>query len=102
MVYFKRYNNTGSFIWDSNKELANIDKHGVDFVTAEQVFADPKRKIYADSRHSQLEERFYCIGKVGERILTVWFTYREDKIRIIGAGFWRKGRDYYEKKSSGL
>jgi len=26
------------------------------------------------------------------------FTYREDKIRIFGAGYWRKGRFYYEKK----
>lgn len=87
-----------SFIWDPEKELANIAKHGVDFITAAKVFKDSKRKIYIDAKHSKKEERFFCIGKVEGRILTVRFTYRGDKIRIIGAGFWRKGKHYYEKK----
>ncbi|MEW6008869.1 MAG: BrnT family toxin [Candidatus Omnitrophota bacterium] len=87
-----------SFTWDSEKELANIVKHGVDFVTASKVFKDSKRKIYIDSKHSKEEERFFCIGKVGNKILTVRFTYRSGKIRIIGAGYWRKGEQYYEKK----
>jgi predicted RNA binding protein YcfA (HicA-like mRNA interferase family) len=30
-------------------------------------------------------------------ILTVRFTYRKNKIRIIGAGYWRKGKEIYEK-----
>jgi len=34
---------------------------------------------------------------VGGNILTVRFVYREGKIRIFGAGFWRKGRKYYEE-----
>ena len=89
----------GSFIWDTGKEASNILKHGVDFVTASQVFKDNSRKIYTDSKHNEKEERFFCIGKAGVRILTVRFTYREGKIRIFGAGYWRKGKDYYEKKS---
>ncbi len=89
---------SSSFIWDFEKELANINKHGVDFVTASRVFKDPKRKIYIDSKHSKKEERFFCIGKVKDKILTVRFTYRSGKIRIIGAGYWRKGGQYYEKK----
>ena len=87
-----------SFIWDFKKELTNIYKHGVDFVTAARTFKDPKRKIYIDSKHSKKEERFFCIGKVGDKVLTVRFTYRTGKIRIIGAGYWRRGEQYYEKK----
>ena len=87
----------GSFVWDENKEKANIKKHGVDFETAALAFKDAKRKIYTDSRHTKEEERFFCIAKVKGRILTVRFTYRAGKIRIIGAGFWRKGKYYYEK-----
>ena len=34
-----------SFIWDPKKELENVDKHGVDFLTAAKAFKDPKRKI---------------------------------------------------------
>jgi uncharacterized protein len=88
----------GNFTWDSEKEQANIQKHGISFITAAYVFKDPKRKIYIDSRHSEKEERFFCIGNVGNKIITVRFTYRAGKIRIFGAGYWRKGRQYYEKK----
>ena len=91
----------GSFIWDPEKEAANIRKHGIDFATASKAFKDAGRKIYTDSRHSAKEERFFCIGKAGDRTLTVRFTYRGGKIRIIGAGCWRKGKKYYEKDSNG-
>lgn len=89
----------GSFIWDETKELINIYKHGVDFITACKVFKDSKRKVYIDSKHIKREERFFCIGKVEGKILTVRFTYRQGKIRIIGAGYWRKGRWYYEEEN---
>ena len=89
----------GTFIWDCQKELANIKKHGVDFVTAAKVFKDPRRKIYIDSRHGREEERFFCIGKVEGRILTVRFISRHNKIRIFGAGYWRRGKEYYEKEN---
>jgi uncharacterized DUF497 family protein len=49
-------------------------------------------------KHSGEEERFYCIGKIDKGILTVRFTYRKDIIRIIGAGFWRKGKKVYESE----
>ena len=89
----------GSFIWDFEKETFNIHKHGIDFVTASKAFKDPKRKIYMDSKHSEREERFFCIGKVGDKVLTIRFTYRGGKIRIFGAGYWRKGERYYEKEN---
>ena len=86
-----------SFVWDEGKELLNIHKHGVDFTTASKVFFDPKRKIFKDSKHSNKEDRLFCIGKVEGKILTVRFLYRDGKIRIFGAGCWRKGKQYYEK-----
>lgn len=92
----------GSFIWDLEKEIANIKKHRVDFTTACNVFKDPCRKIYIDDRHSREEERFFCVGKIGDKILTVRFTYRGHKIRIFGAGYWRKGALYYEKEDNGF
>ena len=47
---------------------------------------------------TEKEQRFFCIGRVGGRILTVRFVYRENAVRIFGAGYWRKGREYYEKE----
>lgn len=61
------------FVWDPRKEWVNILKHGVDFARASRAFLDPNRKIYIDSKHRADEERFFCIGKVEEKILTVRF-----------------------------
>ena len=55
--------------------------------------------IAKDESHSQVEERFYCFGKVEDGILTVRFTYRSSVIRIIGAGYWRKGKTIYEREN---
>ncbi len=86
------------FEQDLDKEIANIQKHGVDFETAKKAFLDPKRYIFVDQKHGENEKRLVCLGKVEGRILTVRFVYREDKIRIFGAGYWRKGKDYYEEE----
>ena len=94
----KRY---ASFIWNTAKEIENIVKHGVDFTMAAEAFRDPERKILTDKRHSHAENRYFCLGRLGGKVLTVRFTYRGDKIRIIGAGFWRKGERYYEKEKIG-
>jgi len=88
------------FEWDPAKDRANQDKHGVSFSEAQYAFADPHRVIAKDLAHSQAEERFYCFGKVGGGILTVRFTYREEVIRIIGAGYWRRGKAIYEQQQS--
>lgn len=88
------------FIWDKAKETVNISKHGVDFTTASFAFMDPERKLYTDALHSKHEERFFCLGKVDNRVLTVRFVFRDEKIRIIGAAHWRKGARQYEKEKN--
>lgn len=87
----------GKFIWDDGKEAANRAKHGIDFTVASRAFLDPRRKIFTDSMHSSDEPRYFCIGIADGRIVTVRFTCREGHIRIFGAGYWRKGREHYEK-----
>ena len=85
------------FEWDEEKNKQNQRKHGVPFDLAQYAFGDPDRVIAEDISHSQTEKRYYCIGRVGDGILTVRFTYRKNRIRIIGAGYWRKGKEIYEK-----
>lgn len=87
------------FEWDPDKDLANRKKHGVPFHRAQYAFADPRRVIAKDLTHSQSEDRFYCFGEVDGGILTVRFVYRASVIRIIGAGYWRKGKAVYERKN---
>ena len=88
-----------SFEWNSKKDEENQTKHGVSFAEAQLAFVDPQRVIAEDSLHGSIEKRHYCIGRVGEGIMTVRFTYRESVIRIIGAGYWRKGKRTYEREN---
>lgn len=89
-----------SFEWDPDKDEANREKHGVAFAEAQLAFLDPRRVIARDLTHSTTrEERFYCFGQVGGGVLTVRFTYRNQMIRIIGAGYWRKGKKVYETQN---
>jgi uncharacterized DUF497 family protein len=87
------------FEWDEEKDRENQEKHSVSFSLAQRAFLDLHRVIVEDISHSAKEERFYCIGRVGDGIMTVRFTYRENIIRIYGAGYWRKGRKIYEEQN---
>ena len=87
------------FDWDPEKDAENQRKHDVSFGRAQYVFADPKRVIAKDASHSQTEDRYYCFGEVDGGVLTVRFTYRASVIRIIGAGYWRKGKATYEREN---
>ena len=90
---------SSSFEWDPVKEATNLLKHGVTFAEAQLAFLDSSRVIARDVAHSQDEERWYCFGVVGNRVMTVRFTYRDKLIRIIGAGYWTRGRKTYEAHS---
>lgn len=90
---------SSSFEWDDNKNTQNLRKHGISFNKAQYAFIDSNRIIAKDIAHSIKEKRYYCIGRVKGGILTVRFTFREGRIRIIGAGYWRKGKSIYEKQN---
>lgn len=87
------------FEWDAEKDTLNQEKHSVSFAVAQYAFADLRRVIAKDDTHSQFEVRFYCFGEVAGDVLTVRFTYRAAIIRIIGAGYWRKGKAIYEREN---
>ena len=90
------------FEWNEAKNLENQNRHGVSFHEAQHAFFDNRRVIAEDVAHSKDEERFYCFGsnRDGTGILTVRFTFRNQKIRIIGAGYWRRGKKIYEQTHS--
>ena len=88
-----------SFEWDPTKDRANRAKHGVSFMVAQHAFLDPRRVIAEDLDHSAGEQRYFCFGEVRGGILTVRFTWREGRIRIFGAGYWRKGKAIYEQQN---
>ena len=91
--------NKTKFEWDENKNSINKEKHNISFEKAQHAFADAKRIIAEDLNHSTDEKRYFCFGAVDGGILTVRFTYRDNTIRIFGAGYWRKGKKTYEKNN---
>ncbi len=90
------------FEWSESKNLINRIKHGVSFEEAQFAFLDSNRIILKDVNHSDAEKRFYCLGVVNDKsdVLTARFTYRDVKIRIFGADFWRRGKRLYGKENN--
>lgn len=76
------------FVWDKNKNLANIKKHKISFEEAKTVFLDDNARLIHDPEHSISKERFIILGITNKlRLLVVVHTYKEDGdvIRIISA-----------------
>lgn len=88
-----------SFEWDEDKDRLNRAKHGVPFALAQHAFLDPHRVVAEDLSHSGTEQRYFCFGEVAGGVMTVRFTWRDKRIRIIGAGYWRKGKTIYEQQN---
>lgn len=72
------------FEWNEEKNIINIEKHKISFETAALVFNDLDRQEFFDELHSDEEDRYITIGKVG-KVLFVVHTDRADATRIISA-----------------
>ena len=81
-----------NFEWDDEKYKINIKKHGIYFEDAARVFLDKNAIYYYDELHSDYEDRIKIIGMV-ENVLTVIYTERGEKNRIISA----RPADKYER-----
>jgi uncharacterized DUF497 family protein len=73
------------FEWDADKEAANLQKHGVSFAQAAVAFSDPFAVDWIDDRQDYAEERVILLGMTDGQVLTVVYTERETRIRIISA-----------------
>jgi uncharacterized DUF497 family protein len=71
------------FEWDEAKAAENFAKHGVSFETATEVFKDPFAIERVDDREDYGEDRFILIGIAQGAVLTVVYTERDGRIRII-------------------
>jgi uncharacterized protein len=74
----------GNFEWDENKRQANIEKHGIDFLTATEAFGDPQRFTFR-SPLGEPEQRHVLVGSVQGRVIAVVYTMREGTVRLISA-----------------
>ncbi len=68
------------FEFDPEKSAANREKHGIDFVEAQGMWAVPALEVPAVWPG---EPRFLRIALLGDKLWVAVFTYRSGAIRII-------------------
>ena len=90
------------FEWNDAKAQSNLAKHGVGFEAAYRVFGDAFALDRLDSEIEPCEMRYLITGMVNGVLLTVVYTERGDRIRIISA---RKAtrheqREYYRSQTA--
>ena len=84
-----------TFEWNQIKSEENARKHGITFEEAKTIFNDPFAITIDDPDHSNDEYRYIDIGFSSKgSLLVVWYTERNENIRIIGC---RKATKYERK-----
>ena len=87
------------FDWDDGNLYKNEKKHGITWQEIEEVFFNQPLLLAEDAKHSIYEFRCVAYGKSNhDKKLTIIFTKRVSKIRVISArDMSKKERVYYDK-----
>lgn len=83
------------FEWHEPKRLQVLEDRGIDFERAKEIWQGTVLEV--PSRKESNEERFLAIGEVDGRVITVVFTWRGERKRLITARRARRheAEDYY-------
>ena len=87
-----------SFEWDEIKNAKNIKKHSIDFVDAIIIFSDTDCIFFEVEKNNEI--RTILIGNMNGVIITVIYTLRNNRYRIISARRSRKNekKEYEDNK----
>lgn len=88
------------FEWDKGNINKNFIKHNVTDKEAEEIFSNKQSFILEDEKHSLKETRYMIWGVTNKgRRLSIFFTLRGEKVRIISArDMHKKERREYEER----
>jgi uncharacterized protein len=70
-----------AFDFDPRKSAMNLAKHGIDFVEAQRLWADPY--LMEVPARTQDEPRLMIIGRIDEKYWSAVISRRGERIRII-------------------
>ncbi len=87
------------FSYDSSNSLSNKEKHGIDFVEAQEIWADSQR-IRFETNHHHGEERELVVGEVNNKLWVAVVTSSGNQIRIISVRRARKKEVLYYDKAN--
>lgn len=82
---------SNEFEWDDAKADANFKKHKVRFEHAAEACEDSYALIELDDSEDYGEDRFILVGRAADGLITVVYTERNERIRIISP---REANDY--------
>lgn len=83
------------FEFDDDKSRANLQKHGIDFHEAKELWKDPD--LLEIQAKAGSERRFLLVGRIGANHWSAIVTYRDKKVRLISVRRSRKKEvDLYE------
>jgi len=90
------------FEWDDAKAGSNLAKHGVAFEAARRVFDDAFALGRLEFDGRAYEARHVVTGIVGSLVLTVVYTERSERVRIISArrATNHERREYYSSQTA--
>ncbi len=89
-----RYYTTMNFEFDPNKSDTNKQKHGIDFVRAQQLWTDPKRVEFVAQIKD--EERYGIIALYQHKLWCAIYTMHKERVRLISVRRARKNeKDIY-------
>lgn len=70
-----------TFEFDEAKSQANLQKHGIDFIDAQNLWNDPR--LLEIPAKTEDEPRYLMIGLIQEKHWSAIITYRGAQIRLI-------------------
>ena len=72
-----------SFEFDEAKSQSNLEKHGIDFLAAQDLWNDPM--LLEIPARTDDEPRYLVVGQIGGKHWSAVITYRSTRIRLISA-----------------
>lgn len=95
-----KFKDLAGFDWNQVNKRKNLIKHKVYWKECEEVFYNKPLDFFQDEKHSVREKRYGAFGQTNKkRRLTIIFTVRNNKIRVISARDQnKKERKQYEQK----
>ena len=84
------------FEFDENKSDSNKEKHGIDFVEAQELWNDENGAIF-DAK-SEDEKRYALVSELDDKVWVTIITMRGEKVRLISVRRARKEEvEFYEQ-----
>lgn len=79
--------------FDPEKDRLNRERHDLPLAFGDRIFEDDNHLVIPSIREIDGEERFKAVGRVGEKLFTGVFVWRDDLPRFMSVRRSNKGEE---------